>query len=314
MKKAGLIVLCFALHNVLLACGCDMLINYQGIVPNDYNGMLGFNMRQRYFKGAAMVHTHTNGSEHEHGQMNQLLSNYELNYRFYMSKKLMVAGNIPISDYQFTSSSLNTPVRNTGLGDPILVLKYELISPTQTEETKVKHRLLLGAGLKMPFGSHYKSYSNNLPVDENLLQLQLGSGSLDYIANVLYQLRGNRFGMQTDLSYKLNSKNKYGYHKGNQLNFQGSFFYQKRFQNTVLMPNIGLMYENSLKDEISNFTMDNTGGSNIFGQLGAELFIKKTTLFFNYQHLFMQSLNGFQMKNNLRFTIGFTYNLKFKNK
>ena len=307
-------MLCLALHNTLMACGCDMLISYQGIMPSDYNGTIGINMRERYFKGAALLHTHSNGTEHEHGQMNQLLSNYELNYRFYLTRRLLITGNIPVADYQFSSSKTTSQIRNTGIGDPIVVLKYELISPSQNEDIKVKHRLLLGTGLKLPIGENYKYFKNNLPVDENLLQLQLGSGSIDYIVNIIYQLRKNNFGLQSDLSYKINSTNKLGYQKGNQLNWQGSFFYQKRFQNSVLIPNIGMIYENSVKDKVSGISLNNTGGGNHFGVISAELFIKKTAFFFNYQHLVGQNLNGFQMKNNLRFTLGFTYNLKFKNK
>lgn len=307
-------MLCLALHHVLMACGCDMLITYQGIMPSDYNGMVGLNMRQRYFKGAAMTHTHANGSEHEHGQMNQVLTNYEINYRFFISKKLLLSGNIPIADYQLSSSKVAAPSRNTGLADPILLLKYELISPAQNEEIKIKQRLLIGSGLKLPLGAHYNAFVNNSPQDENLLQLQLGSGSIDFIANANYQLRKNNIGLQSDVSFKLNTANKYGYQKGNQWNAQANFFYQKRFQSSVLMPNVGIIYESSSNDIINNALLNNTGGSNLFASLGAEFFKRKLTFFFNYQQLIKQNLNGFQMKNNLRFNLGINYNFTFRNK
>ena len=313
MKKTVLLVLCFVIPNIILACGCDMLIAYQGIMPTDYNGNIGFNMRQSYFKGAALTHNHSDGTAHSHGKMNQLLNNYELNYRFFISRKLMLSGNIPISDYQLSSSKALSNVRNTGIGDPYLLFKYEVISPSKNEEVNTKHRLLLGSGVKIPLGKSYKDFADNQPVDENLLQLQLGTGSVDWIVNANYQLRNNKSGLQTDVSFKENFANAVGFIKGKQLNVQSNFFYQKRWTKSVIMPFIGALYENAANDKINNTVLVNTGGSNWYSNLGAELFIKKITVFFNYQQLMSQKLNGFQMKNNLRFNLGINYNLNFKN-
>jgi hypothetical protein len=313
MKKTVLLVLCIALPNLILACGCDMLIAYQGILPSDYNGNIGLNMRQRYFKGAASTHNHSDGSAHEHGQMKQLLTNYELNYRFFITRKIMLSGNLPVADYQLSSSKAAATSRNTGIGDPFVVAKYEIISPSKKEEVKNKHRLLIGTGVKLPLGTYYKDMLNNLPADENLLQLQLGTGSFDWIAHVNYQLKYKNAGLQTDVSFKKNFANKAGFEKGNQLNAQSNYFYQKRGQKSVFMPFIGALYENALSDNINNSVLINTGGSNLYGNFGAEFFMKKISIYFNYQQLLSQALNGFQMKNNLRFTIGINYNLNYKN-
>ena len=306
-------MLCMALPNFMMACGCDMLIAYQGIMPSDYNGNIGFNMRQRYFKGAALTHNHSDGSAHEHGQMNQLLTNYELNYRFFLSRKIMLSGNLPVADYQFSSSKASATSRNTGMGDPFVIVKYEIVSPSKNDDIKNKHRLLIGSGIKLPLGNYYKDILNNVPIDENLLQLQLGTGSYDLIANANYQLKHNNAGLQADISFKNNLANKASYKKGNQLNVQANYFYQKRGPKTVFMPFIGALYENAVTDKINNNVLVNSGGSNLYGNLGAEFFMKKVSIYFNYQQLLSQALNGFQMKNNLRFTLGINYNLIFKN-
>jgi hypothetical protein len=289
-----------------------MLITYQGIMPTDYKGNIGFNMRQRYFKGAALTHNHSDGSSHEHGQMNQLLTNYELNYRFFLTRKLIINGNIPVADFQFSSSKSSTNFRNVGMGDPLVVLKYELISPSKSDEVKNKHRLLFGAGVKLPIGTHYKEILNNQPLDENLLQLQLGTGSMDWVLNANYQLRRNNHGLQTDVSFKHNLANNLGFVKGNQFNAQANYFYQKRWSKSVFMPAIGMLYENAVNDKINNNVLTNTGGSNWYGSVGAEFFMKTISVYFNYQQLISQNLNGFQMKNNLRFTLGINYNLTTK--
>lgn len=313
MKKTVLLTLCIALPNLILACGCDMLIAYQGIMPTDYNGNIGFNMRQRYFKGAAQIHDHSDGSIHGHGQMNQLLTNYELNYRFFLTRKVMLSGNLPVADYLLTSSKLGSNYRNTGMGDPFIILKYELISPSKSEDVKTKHRLLIGSGAKMPLGKYYQDISDNKPVDESLLQLQIGTGSFDWIMNANYQLKHNNAGLQTDISYKKNFANMIGFTKGNQINAQASYFYQKRWSKSVFMPFIGALYEKSINDKINQNILINSGGSNLYGNFGAEFFMKKISVYFNYQQLLNQALNGFQMKNNLRFTLGINYNLTFKN-
>jgi hypothetical protein len=72
------------------------------------------------------------------------------------------------------------------------------------------------------------------------------------------------------------------------------------------------LFENAGNDKINHNVLINTGGSNWYSNLGAELFIKKITVFFNYQQLISQKLNGFQMKNNLRFNLGINYNLNIK--
>ena len=185
MKTKVLVLLFVFLPSLILACGCDMLITYQGIMPSDYNGNIGFNMRQRFFKGAASTHNHADGSAHEHGQTNQLLSNYELNYRFFVTRKLIINGNIPMAEFKISSSKFNSNYRNVGIGDPYVILKYEVISPTRKNDIKTKQRLLLGAGAKLPIGNNYKAIVNNQPIDEDLLQMQLGNGSIDLILDAI---------------------------------------------------------------------------------------------------------------------------------
>lgn len=310
MKKTVLLVLCIAFSKLILACGCDMFIAYQGIMPSDYNGSIGVNMRQRFFKGAASIHNHSDGSAHTHGQMNQLLANYELNYRFFITRKLIISGNIPMADNQLTSSNALNTIRNIGIGDPLVLLKYEILSPNNNEEVSTKHRLLLGTGIKLPFGSSYKDFINDTPMDENLLQLQLGTGSFDWIINANYQVRRKSIGLQTDISFKQNFVNKFGFEKGKQLNVQANFFYQKKWSKTVMMAILGAVYENAASDKINKNRLINTGGSNLYGNVGAEIFMKKVSVYFNYQPLLSQTLNGFQMKNYLRFTIGMNYNFR----
>mgnify|MGYP000390841380 CR=1 FL=1 len=310
MKKTVLLVLCIAFSKLILACGCDMFIAYQGIMPSDYNGSIGVNMRQRFFKGAASIHNHSDGSAHTHGQMNQLLANYELNYRFFLTRKLIISGNIPMADYQLTSSNALNTIRNVGIGDPLVLLKYEILSPNNKEEISIKHRLLLGTGIKLPLGSSYQDFINDTPMDENLLQLQLGTGSFDWIINANYQVRSKSLGLQTDISFKQNFVNKFGFEKGKQLNVQANFFYQKKWSKTVMMAILGAVYENAASDKINKNRLINTGGSNLYGNVGAEIFMKKVSVYFNYQPLLSQTLNGFQMKNYLRFTIGMNHNFR----
>ena len=80
------------------------------------------------------------------------------------------------------------------------------------------------------------------------------------------------------------------------------------------MPSIGALYENSVSDKINNYVLINTGGCNLYGNFGAELFMKKLSIYVNFQQLIKQNLNGFQMKNNHRFALGINYNFAIKNK
>lgn len=302
MKKILLIALCYWLPYTALACGCDMFITYQGIMPSDYNKTFGVSMRQRFYKGDLATHLHSDGAMHSHGTSTQVLTNYELNYKIFIRKRISIAGNVPVADYIISSGKVNT--RNIGISDPYFLAKYELITPSKDDEKIWKHRLLVGAGVKLPFGKSYSDFKNDIPFDESLLQLQLGTGSVDALSSLNYQLKYKKTGIQADVNYKYNTANKYDFIKGNQVNVQTNLFYLVEGQKSIFMPFAGATMEQSQKDQIGSNKLINTGGTNWFANVGAEYYLRQVSFYFTYQHLLNNHLGGVQMKNNLRFAFG----------
>ncbi|MDP1051393.1 hypothetical protein, partial [Klebsiella quasipneumoniae] len=56
---------------------------------------------------------------------------------------------------------------------------------------------------------------------------QLGTGSTDFLLNAIYTVRYNQWGLNTDLTYKINTKNSNQYQYGNKLTTALTAFYTK---------------------------------------------------------------------------------------
>ena len=143
----------------------------------------------------------------------------ELWARFYPTKKIQAFVFVPFNfNERIEGTSINTL---KGLGDIVISANYNLINTYDSVDHFLKHNLLIGGGLKLPTGE-FQAIENGLTVNQNF---QLGTGSLDFLFNLIYTVRRKNIGLNTELSYSLNTTNKDEYKFGNAMRTGLTAFY-----------------------------------------------------------------------------------------
>ena len=109
-------------------------------------------------------------------------------------------------------------------------------------------------------------------------------------------------------SYKIGTTNNNNFRLANRFNTNASFFMINKLSSKIkLMPNFGLSYEVSDYDIIAGGDYIDSGGEALFLNYGANIFINKIGLTFNYFQPTIENLHGNQPLNNRRFITQLTY-------
>jgi hypothetical protein len=125
-----------------------------------------------------------------------------------------------------------------------------------------------------------------------------GSGSLDLIFRLNYQLMYNNLGLNVLPNFRYNSKGVQNYTEGNGLNLTMEPFYIVKLSPSVsLVPHAGLYFESRQKDMSDGRTVELSGGRNQFYQFGLDVKVKNFSFINVYQKPFSQSPNGNQVLN-----------------
>ena len=228
--------------------------------------------------------------------------------KFFVSPKLQVALNIPFeyNDYKL-NGKLDTELR--GMGDISALGFYQVHNTVMDSVNTWRQRLTVGGGVKLPTGN-FKAMKDDELIDADM---QLGTGSLDFMILTSYMIRYQKLGLKTLLSYKFNGQNNINYSFANGTNVTTALFYQLKVgKNIALLPEAGLYYEAAERDTKGGEVVLNTGGEAMFGTYGVKLVKMPFVLEFNYQQKVSESLNDVQKPNNDRFIIGLSYNIASK--
>src|SRR5690606_15635754 len=108
-----------------------------------------------------------------------------------------------------------------------------------------KHTLLAGGGVKLPTGA-YNATNNGEVLSANM---QPGTGSTDVLLNGIYTIRYKKLGLNTDFTYRINTKGKNDYRFGNRYNASANLFYWQDVNGLAVLPSVGVYYENAQPDE-----------------------------------------------------------------
>lgn len=294
MKKY-LVLLCLSLVSVpLLACdicGSGAGGGYMGLLPGFRKRFISF----RYSQNSLLSHLGSGGSStylttKEKFQLLELWGAVNLGRRF------RIAGFVPVNFMQRENGLGH--FKQNGLGDISLVGYYQLLN--SDKEWKKNNRLLqslwLGAGIKTPVGRYNAEEKNVQDGAQNTFQL--GTGSLDYSLNVMYDISLHNFGLNTNLGYRLNNANKYDYRYGNKLAANVLAYYKWQISNRYsVAPNAGVLYESAAKDhKTSDIKVWETGGRSAMGTMGLELSLGRVGIGMNYQTPLWQKLGEGKLK------------------
>ncbi len=279
-------------------CGCSNGGSFFGILPQGHRGFLGVRYRYNTFNSHL-------------GSLNlssrEQFRTAELWGRFYPAKRVQVMGFIP---YQFSQQTMLktgqiTPLQ--GLSDVTVLAHYNLINTFMDDSIvhAVNHNLLVGGGTKLPTGRF--RYDENSLLDVANPNFQLGTGSTDWIANVIYTARYNNWGMNADVSYRVTTTNPNGYRFGNRLNTSASFFYLAGMGSKSIMPNGGVFLEQAGHDVREGIINKQTGGYATYLNIGTEVYLAKLSFGASYRRPVSQYLSAGELQANAQLTTHITF-------
>ncbi len=221
--------------------------------------------------------------------------------RFYPLPKVQVLAILPYSFNEQTIGKITTRVH--GFGDVLVMANYNLVNNTDSLYQKVKHNLLVGGGLKLATGDYKRQVENN----ELNPNLQLGSGSYDLVANLIYTVRLNNIGVNSDLTYKYNTANQDQFRFGNRIAASSRFFSVLKFKEMRIMPNAGLSIEGIGMDSYYGSKITESGGHAEFVCLGTETFFKQLSGGITFHKPVNQNLSAGHVKTGNRLMTHLTF-------
>ncbi|MGN6436488.1 MAG: transporter [Agriterribacter sp.] len=274
-------------------CGCGVGSYYVGILPEFSKKIIG--VRYRY--NSLVTHLGAGGST-SYLTTDETYRTAELWGGWTIGKKLRLMAYVPVSFNEKFNQGITT--RKTGLGDVGVQGFYQVFDSRSTTEANkmLVHSLWVGAGVKVPTGKYEAPEKNGM---ETANIFQLGTGSVDFTLNAMYDLRLQDAGINTMVSYKMNTVNGDEYRYGNKFSSSVQAYYKFRIMNKLtLAPNAGLLFESAKKDMDDGYRVDVSGGHMLLGSFGAEITFKNIAIGGNYQVPASQNLAGGFVKANNR--------------
>lgn len=288
---------------------CDLCACYLGIDPSYNSSQIG--IRYSSFKFFTPGHTgatdpnldhegHTTEDSHES------YDNVEISGRYYFSPFVRLLVNAPYSLNDINGKKIKD------FGDVSIIGQYQLYNTDIDSDTKLRHRLFAGGGIKLPTGAYNKS----IVFGEVDPHFQPGTGSYDFLLSGTYLARyQGKLGWSNDVIYTINTVNSNDYRFANRFNFTSSFFYlieagkQTRMggKEWNFLPHAGTYVEYAGKDTQNDVDVEDSGGSTVFLTGGMDVYYNQFSINFTYQHPVSENMNGAQPENRRRFFIGLGY-------
>lgn len=296
MKRIIILLISIASFESVWACdicGCGVGSYYVGILPEFSKKIIG--VRYRY--NSLVTHLGAGGST-SYLTTDETYRTAELWGGWTIGKKLRLMAYVPVSFNEKFNQGITT--RKTGLGDVGVQGFYQVFDSRSTTEANkmLVHSLWVGAGVKAPTGKYEAPEKNGM---ETANIFQLGTGSVDFTLNAMYDLRLQDAGINTMVSYKMNTVNGDEYRYGNKFSSSVQAYYKFRIMNKLtLAPNAGLLFESAKKDLDDGYRVDVSGGHMLLGSFGAEITFKNIAIGGNYQVPASQNLAGGFVKANNR--------------
>ncbi len=138
---------------------------------------------------------------------------------------------------------------------------------------------------------------------------QLGTASTDFTLNAMYDVRLMDFGVNTNVSYKINSYNKYDYQYGNKFTANMLAYYKIRGGGeSYAGAQCRDTYETAEKDtEGKKYAVDISGGHSLLATLGVEATMGVVSVGGNFQPVISQQLADTRIKAGNRAMVHVTY-------
>jgi Putative MetA-pathway of phenol degradation len=293
----------FFLWTLLIATGtnaCDICGSgagggYMGLLPGFKSKFLSV----RYSQNSLRSHLGPGGSS-TYLTTTERFQTMELWGAVNVGKRFRIMSFVPLQMISRTNANGNAT--KNGMGDVSAVGYYKLFNHEKAigEKRLLMQSFWVGTGIKIPTGAYNPNERNVQEAAQN--SFQLGTGSMDYSAHLLYDIRLQNAGVTINSSYRVNSSNKFGYRYGNKFTANLLAYYNFITDKSFgLTPNAGVLYEQSDKDrKMANIEVWETGGFSTMGTVGLEFLFKQFGAGLNYQLPMAQQLGEGKVKANER--------------
>lgn len=321
MKKIKVLSTLYFLFFYLPLLACDVCGNYMGITPYDNKSSISFLHRYRVFNGYKNYQTQshffpTSAYRTTHGdpladsakKMNHNYSSkdfesykiFELRCKYFATKRIEVNVFLPLLD---NKSKTDTIFRHhAGVGDISFNAGFHVITPKV--DSKIKHKLILGAGLKLPLGNYYAHDNNS---DRLPFEMQAGTGSTDYFGYLNYVCMAKKTGINVSLNYKVNGLNNFQERIGNSHNDFVSIFYKITYKKIILFPSLQANYEFTKGLSIKKVLQENTSVHSLLLGPGFDIYYKSFSLNTSWQFTIAEKMNDGYLKSTGRISVGINY-------
>jgi|SRR5436190_3917981 len=293
MKKLFLVVVIIVSVSHVRACeicGCGVNNFYIGILPQFNHKFFGV----RYHFNSFNTRLASDPSQYSR----DFYQTIELWGGWNLGKKVQLLMFVPFNhNYQNSDEGI---AKQTGLGDITLLANYKVfdINSVNSKDRTFSQQLWIGGGIKLKTGKFEIDDTN--PDVASAANMQLGSGSTDILFNAMYNVRIDKFGINTTATYKMNSTNKEQYKFGNKFLASSFAYYPLAVSKTIISPNLGVLYEKTNASELQSSKINLTGGSILQGSAGLEIAFNKIAIGFNAQLPLAQNFAENQTTQKLR--------------
>jgi hypothetical protein len=268
-------------------CGCSTGSYFIGPFPVFHHHFFGTRYTFRSFKSSV------SGDPSQFSK--DLYQTIELWGGWNLGRKWQVLGFVPYNINKQTSDDGMT--RSNGLGDISVMVNYNLLDRQSKDSggNIVHHQLWIGGGLKIPTGKFSPDPNDIIPSANN----QAGTGSVDYLMNLLYAVQFRNWGINCSINYKVNRKAN-GYQFGDRLSSNAFVYHSFDNGRRVLSPNAGILFENLRSNKLDGEKVPDSGGNALLAAGGLEIGFQKISIGFNAQVPLLQNLSNGQTEAKLR--------------
>lgn len=279
-------------------CGCSVGGNYFGILPHFHQNFIGVRYQNRSFISEHLtlfpgeIPLKTQESFHT----------AELWGRYVPHPKVHLFAFVPYNQYTKDEEGIRSVV--SGIGDISLMAHYIVFNTGNMDELTWKQALQIGSGIKLPTGK-----SDNIQEHSGLLipSLQAGTGAVDIPFSMIYTLRNDQWGINTEANYRWNLINKRDYKFGDRISTSLRAFYWLGNDQFTLLPHLSVNYEYGFKDKSEGVEAEYTGSQSILAGAGLDFYFDRFIVNASYQLPLYQDIAQGQITGNPRFNVGIAY-------
>jgi hypothetical protein len=255
-------------------CGCGGGNLYMGLMPDFQYHFVGLRYHYTHYYSQLV----NDPSQHSNNYYNTI----EFWGGLRLGKKFQLMAFVPYYENKQVDDDGTTYTH--GLGDITVMGQYQVFQSKSFmgNHKMVNQQLWLGGGIKLPTGPFNINMQDSSTTVADI-NAQIGTGSVDFLLNGMYNLNIRNFGVSASVTYKINTINDEHYKYGNKFTGNLIAYYHFSKKSVILTPNAGIGFENVAINELEGKNVQYTGSQVMTAIAGLELNINRINIGVNTQ-------------------------------